>query len=518
MPEASFDIKIRADLDGKGLKEVKQDFQQLHGEINVSNDALKKTADQHESTGNKAQDAGKKIKRAGEEGALSHRELREVVRETGDAFGAQIPMIGLWMNRTTAAIGVVLGMIELVKQGYEAAQSPVDQLNAAILAVDAANLKAAADAATAVAASIGAAIDKERDLDAEYERGTAAIDARIRKYNAEKDAILAVHKAQEEAYEALVNQQVAAGTITEEEGRRRKDIAKQGIEHEVNQAQIAKEQFELEQRRKDLRQAQANTTGANSPDQQAIDAAIEAAKKPSADAEAANAAVKEFEEAPFHTEFADMEHPFGNFTIKELRKKLQETKEERERNAAGDKDQEVEETDKIMQESLEKSIAAWEQKQAGLKTTADQADVAKTHADAAVTRAKQKQEEDLKRGSEEAEDKLAELEERLERDKATLAQIEAAHRQATQSNENAAEIHGDEEAFGQAEALARKLERGEGLTNTQNSRLIALMHRLHDLLWSGQITDENLRHQITDLERKVNMLEQNQRRTANTRG
>jgi hypothetical protein len=242
-----FKIKINTELDGKGTQQAIDGFQNLDKATEHTNESLKEAGEAHEQTGQKAEESGKKQVEGAEHATLSHRELRESVRAVANQFGG-LADVGLWLNPMTAALAILLTAVDAVKEKFSEWKQAIDAARAALQAIDDAKIKAGAEAAASFAAALGDIVNQEGKLDAAYKRGTAAIDARIKKYDEEKDALLKVEEAREKAYEAEIDRQVKLGNISKERGDAMKEEGRLALDAERGATDQAKLKFEIEQR------------------------------------------------------------------------------------------------------------------------------------------------------------------------------------------------------------------------------------------------------------------------------
>jgi hypothetical protein len=292
---ADYQIKIRSDLDGKGIKQAGEEFDALAKETKLANEQLAQTATTHQDVSNKAQEAGHIQQDAAKKSTLSHRELREAVGAVGRQFGG-LADVGLWLNPELAALAAVLIAVEAIKRIFEQLKAPIDAANAAIQAISDAKLKAAAESARSLSSALSSIADEEDRLDAAYRTGDEAIDARIKKYDEEKSALLKLEEAKEKAYEAEIDREVALGLISKETGEALKEKARLTLDAERGATDQAKLHFEIEQRSAQLSDAQGRLN--SSADLRAIGSADAAAGQTNTRFETTAAAQKSVEEGP----------------------------------------------------------------------------------------------------------------------------------------------------------------------------------------------------------------------------
>ncbi len=254
-----------------------------------------KAATEHEKTGEKAVDSGHKQVEAAEKSTLSHREEREALRGVGETLGAQIPMLGLWLNQATAGLAGVLAGAELLKQGLEVMNEPLAQANALLLAIDASRLQSAAQAASAMATALGDIQDKESDMQASFARGTTALENRLKLYDAQKDAVVKVAEAQERAFEAELDHQTALNPLLKEQNDAAKERARLQLDLLRGSSDAAKLQNEIHER--SLAQAQAQFNIDFGVDKNAVTGAMGKAGGTKSDADAAKAALEQYQKS-----------------------------------------------------------------------------------------------------------------------------------------------------------------------------------------------------------------------------
>jgi len=251
---SDYEISIKSSLDDAAIKKAQGDIEDLAKSTTQAGEALKNTGGAHDQLGDKAVESGKKELAATEKTTLGHREKREALHAVLNEFGG-FSEVGLLLSAELAPLAAILTLVRALKEAIADATAEHEKLNSAIRELDVAKLTAATTAASDFAAAIGQAVSAEQTFEQNYSQGTAAMDERIKKYAAEKDAVLAVEEAKEAAYEAEIDRQVKLNLITKEAGDAAKEAAKLALDSERGAGNQAKLQNEIDERQKRLDQA-----------------------------------------------------------------------------------------------------------------------------------------------------------------------------------------------------------------------------------------------------------------------
>jgi hypothetical protein len=501
-----FPIKIRTDLDGKGLKEASAEFADLQKETKLADEQLKQTVVTHEDVGKKAEESGKKQVEHAEKATLSHRELRESVSAVGRQFGG-LADVGLWLNPMTAGLAAVLALVGLLKSAIDFLAAPIEAANAALVAMDASRIKSAAESASALATSLGEIPDKESAIQAAFARGTTAMDNRIKLYDEQRAGIVKVAEAEEKAFEAELEHKVVMGSMTKEQADAAKEQAKLALDSLRGQNDEAKLQFEIQQRLEAFNAAKVRTkTGV---DTNAIATAEGALAGPKSDADAAKAALNIGQNETVHHGF------FGDLKLDEAKKKLLELTETLRETKPNDANANILIEKKYQAEQLAAEIKAHEAKMKPLEEAANAADVAQKHAEQNVKNAKDQEEADAKLAIEGAA-RIKSLQDELAILQQTNTAVQAANTRAAGSRTAGAADTGAQETFHHAQELEKHLAEHGG-TRAEFVELNALMARLVEFARTNADYIASHAHTIADLKRQVDGIEQVQHQTGNVR-
>ncbi|HEX3717107.1 MAG TPA: hypothetical protein VH595_03990 [Verrucomicrobiae bacterium] len=277
-------IQIRTTLEDQGIKLTDAQFSSLSEKVKAGNAAVADLGTELDKTGKHGEEAHEKIHEGAHKSELDHRELRESVSAVAAQFGG-LADVGLWLNPMTAALAAVLFLVEKFKERLNEATEAAAQLAAQTEAVNAAQMKAFADAANSAAEAMQQLDIEQEKLNTAYARGDSAMENRVKQYAAEKDAILQVEEAKEQAFEAEIRRQAALGKISKETADATISQAKLQLDAQRGASDESKLQEEITERQKQLAAARGNLqTG---KDQNAIRAA-EGAETPLASKAAAS--------------------------------------------------------------------------------------------------------------------------------------------------------------------------------------------------------------------------------------
>jgi hypothetical protein len=250
-----FKIKITNEVDTAGTE--------------AEEDELKKLAEQ-------AEDAHRKILDGQEKIEISHREMRESLGAVGRAFGG-LADVGLWLSPVTAALAAVLAAVNFLKEHFEALNQRIReyidtsrQIRSDHMDAVAAATREAADAMANYARQARAAVEAQN-------ADNQAMQDRLALNDAYMDSLKKIAEAQEKAAEAQIEHDVQSGRITQQEGERRKDIARERLQWNTANLSVQQEQQRIAEHQRQLDEANARIPA----EQAARDAAVAAAEHPS---------------------------------------------------------------------------------------------------------------------------------------------------------------------------------------------------------------------------------------------
>ncbi|HEX3716581.1 MAG TPA: hypothetical protein VH595_01325 [Verrucomicrobiae bacterium] len=261
-PSTDFLINIRTALEAQGIKMTDAEFSKLNETVKSSNTAVAELGTELDKTGKRGEEAHEKIHEGAHKSELDHRELRESVSAVAAQFGG-LADVGLWLSPMTAALAIVLAAVERFKEVINQANEASERLAETTNAINNAGIKAFADASRSAAEAMQSLDIEQTKLNATYASGDAAMQNRIKQYGEEKDALLKVEEAKEQAFEAEIHRQVTLGQISKERGDAVISQAKLQLEAQQGANDQAKLAEEIQERQKQLAQAQRNLEGAD---------------------------------------------------------------------------------------------------------------------------------------------------------------------------------------------------------------------------------------------------------------
>jgi DNA repair exonuclease SbcCD ATPase subunit len=428
--ESEFLINIRTILEGQGIKLTESQFADLKKEVTKTTEA----ATDYGKEGEKAHD---KVKEGAHKAELGHRELRESVSAVAAQFGG-LADVGLWLNPMTAALAAVLFLVEKLKERFNEATEAAENLATQTDAINIAGMKGLADAARSAAESVQALAIEQAKLNTAYADGDTAMQSRIVQYAAERDAVMKVEEAKEQAFEAEIRRQVVLVAISKDRGDAIIAQAKLELEKNKGLNDQAKLQEEITEHEKQLAAARRNLE--SGADENAVRSARAGespfAQRAGASAEAAEQAAKGKFSGSFTTSGGGTENFTG--TTDELRQRIQKLRQDQQEN------EELGHPDLASQyshdaEQLEDILKRQEKYIENLKTIAEldkqKLTAAKAHTEQA--------DEQFRRDSEinrTAPDQIQTLRDQYQRQARTNADVLQQHRNAAATNADAAHI------------------------------------------------------------------------------
>ena len=468
--ESKFPIKISAAMEGDGLK---------------------KTADGLDDLGKKTEEAGKQAVEHGEKTELSHRKVKEVIRETTGALGAQIPAVGLLTEASTAGFGAIVITLELVKTAFENLEAPLNRAKELFSKLDASALKDAAEAVTNMATAMGSIVDKQSDLEAAFRRSNAAADAQLQKLNAILEAQTRIDAANEKAFESELDRQTALHPEQKEQNDARKESARLALEGRADQRKEQELQNKITTEQTAFDNARIRITGGG--DARGVAAAQTAVDEAKAASDQAKIKLEGAQSVPVQ------ESIFGRQTYDQARAALHhaEVTAEADKKQTGQADPNAQ---KYI-DALKGQIAQYEASLAPLKAAADAAAVAENHAKTALANAQAQADADAKLNIEGAL-RIKSLQDELAILQQTNRAVESANQRGANARIGTEHDTAQNAAFSHAQALERQLAEHGG-TEQQWREMAALMRTVAGQL--GQ-SDRIRSAEIRQLQQEVRQL------------
>ncbi len=213
---------------------------------------------------------------------LSHRDLKESMRAVSQAAGG-LGEVGLLLSGPTAVVFVLVTAFEKLQEAIKEATEDAVESARAMREFDATKVEAVADAArnmaTAMQQYLTAQSDAAHGIAAMVAAARQQSNQRLAEINAEIDATKQLNAARQKLADAEVDRMVEMGSISREEGERRKHMneeqnsaANASLEAQKRQAAIAEEKRELDEAKKRLpteqSELQASSDRANSSAEQ----------------------------------------------------------------------------------------------------------------------------------------------------------------------------------------------------------------------------------------------------------
>jgi hypothetical protein len=327
----NFEIQITTPLQLEGAKALADQLERDIGKAKALGTAtdelegkLKNVNTALENASPAAKEASDKMVEGAQKATLSHRELRETVGAVGRQFGG-LADVGLWVNPMTAGIAAVLAAVSALKTAFEQLDAPVKQFNEAMLAIDTSRLKSAADSAQSLSEALSAIGRNNEKIQSEFNRGTTAMENRIKLYNEQTDGIQKVAEAEEKAYEAELDHQTALNPALKEQNDVKKEQARLDLDSLRGQNDAAKRQNEINELAKAFNDAKLRVE--SGADTAAVKVAQKAAAAPHRTADAATTAAEEAEKEPIiYAQGTREEETWKNMV--EARKEAQSLREE----------------------------------------------------------------------------------------------------------------------------------------------------------------------------------------------
>lgn len=263
MPDPDFKITIREERQGQSIKEASAELKGLADEAKKADAELQNTAvtvtklpDEFNDAGESGEKAHKKIQEGSKESTLSQHELRHGIHAVGHELGGIGELSMLAYGGPLAILGVLIESLNLLKEVLGEAAKQQAELDEHLQAIDDAKMQALAESTGKALTATSSLNDEEGKLQAAYDSGTSAMDARIKKYGAEADAILKLTAAKEKTREAEIDQLVAQGKLTKEQGEDQKENARLALDAAKGATDSAKLQNEINERGRELGNAQ----------------------------------------------------------------------------------------------------------------------------------------------------------------------------------------------------------------------------------------------------------------------
>jgi hypothetical protein len=416
------DIKTSADVSGAEKQKA----------------ALKDITTAARQTGEELNQAGRQAELAHEKGGegahkaeLKERELKESVRAVAQQFGG-LADVGLWVNPMTAGLAAVLFLVDQIKEHFNSVSEAAAQLAEQADALESAKLKSFAESAKSAAEAMQALAIEQEKLNTAYAAGDSAMDNRVKQYAAEKDAVLKVAEAKEQAFEAEIHQRVVLGTITKEAGEAAIAQAKLAIDAQRGVSDQAKLQDEIAERKKQLAQARNNLLFGK--DQDAIDRASGSESPLAAAAAQSEEAAKQAAQSKFDANFKSIlggNEPFHG-TIEDL-KKLLAGERDKQNDAETNADKAGSDLHKFNAEQLQEVLTRQQQYIANLERIAELDKQHLTQAKARTEAATEQYRHDSELDRSGA-DRIAALQQQLDLQKKTTEAVQAQHEAAARTN------------------------------------------------------------------------------------
>jgi hypothetical protein len=429
MPD--FEINIKTALENAGIKATDEQMAKLTENIKTGNVAVSDLGTEFEKTGKHGEEAHEKIHEGAHKVELKEREVRESVSAVAAQFGG-LADVGLWLNPMTAALATVLFLVEKFKDKINEATEAASRLAEQSEAIDAAKLKAFADAANSAAEAMQSLDIEQGKLNDAYARGDGAMENRIKQYGAEKDALLQVEEAKEEAFEAEIHRREALGKISKETGDAAIAQAKLQLDAQRGASDEAKLQDEITERKKQLSEAQGNLQSGK--DQNAIRTAESAeaplVSKSAASDEAAKAAAGgKFQQT--YTNWRGSEETFSG-SVEDLKKQIQgqrQTQQEAEEQGHGVIAERYKHDADALQDILNRQQTYIANLQKIAELDKQKVTDAKAHTEATIDQYRHDTEQDRA-----GQDRIDQLQKQLDLEKRTHAQVLAQHQTAAHTN------------------------------------------------------------------------------------
>ena len=155
----------------------------------------------------------------------------------------------------TAALAAVLFLVDQLKERLTSASEAAALLAEQTDKISEARMKGFSDATNSAVEAMQALNEEQVKLNTAYVEGTAAMDARLKQYDAERDAVIKVAEAKQATFEAELHYEVELGGIGKE--RADSDIAQSKLQLDAQRgaADSAKLEMEIEERRQELDKA-----------------------------------------------------------------------------------------------------------------------------------------------------------------------------------------------------------------------------------------------------------------------
>jgi hypothetical protein len=429
MPD--FQINIKTALQDAGIKATDEQIERLNQNLKIGNTAVADLGTEFEKTGEHGKEAHEKIHEGAAKVELKEREVRESVSAVAAQFGG-LADVGLWLNPMTAALAAVLFLVEKFKEKINEATEAASRLAEQSEAIDAAKLKAFAESANSAAEAMQQLDIEQGKLDAAYARGDSAMDNRIKNYGAEKDALLQVEEAKEQAFEAEIRRQEALGKIGKETGDSAIAQAKLQLDSQRGASDESKLQDEITERKKQLSQAQGNLQSGK--DQKAIRAAESAEAPLASKAAASDEAAKAAAGGKFQQTYTDRLGGELNFsgTVEDLKKQIQGQRQTQQA-AEEQGDTVMVEQYKHNADALQDILNRQQTYIANLQKIAEldkqKVTDAKAHTEATIDQYRHDTEQDRS-----GQDRIDQLQKQLDLEKRTHAQVQALHQTTANAN------------------------------------------------------------------------------------
>jgi hypothetical protein len=258
MTEAEFSIRIKTILEKEGLVA---------------------TADQIDRVAAAAAKADETILEGHGKIEISHREMRESLGAVGRAFGG-LADVGLWLSPVTAALAAILWLVEKLKEHFSAINDKIREYIETSRQIRSDHMEALEAATRATADAMAEYARQARAAAEEQQAANQAMQDRIALNDAYIDGLKKVEESEEKAFEAEIERDVATGKITQEEGQRRQDMARERLQADTANLDIQREQQRIAEHQRQL----ADATARIPQEQAARDAALFAAEHPSVSA------------------------------------------------------------------------------------------------------------------------------------------------------------------------------------------------------------------------------------------
>jgi hypothetical protein len=205
---ADFEIHVKATADTAPLKDTGKALATVAENIKDAGSAAGKT--QHST----------------DHLTLSHHQLHQAIHAVGKEFGGIGELGMLAYGGPLAAIGVLLELTNLLKKHFEEVAEAAAKVAAETRAISESSVKAMSDSAAAHRAAIAAIAEDEAKLNTAYAEGNTAMENRLTLFNEEVEGVLKVQEAREKAWEADLDQRVAAGQMDKDKAAQLKADAR----------------------------------------------------------------------------------------------------------------------------------------------------------------------------------------------------------------------------------------------------------------------------------------------------